>query len=446
MKNWVATIGLLSVVLSSAGQVQYVLPLSDAKSGALTAVAQDWEAIGVNPANLGWNTNHSFSFTILNAGISGQSEGMRFSGLMDAFYGTSLLTRANAWQGILGSRDGMNTNADVNWFAISFKVHEVPGTFAVNMTDKIASNAFLGLNASQAINPSGDRVYSDATTLALLNGTNLTYTHYREINLDYGVRLFNLGGTQSDTYTPATSCFSFSNSGEATGIYAGIGVKYIMGIANVNGSVSNGALAAQYDINEYYPNIPSGFFNTPGQGEAIDLGIGIIHGRWKAGVSLIDIGSIRWHHGYKTTTDTGIASIIHGSDFINELKNGTLPGSSQQSDYTTSLPSEMKGGVSYYVNKRVSLSSDIILPINNVPGGLAGPYFALGSQLKVSKHITLSPGLAVSVNDEWAIPVGVTINATSNLEFYMGTGDITSYIGKSNADVSLAVGFLRLYF
>ncbi len=446
MKNRLATISLLFIVLSSAGQVQYVLPVSDAKSGALTAVAQDWEAIGVNPANLGWTTNHSFSFTLLNAGISGQSQGMSFPGLMNAFYGTSLLTRGTAWQGILGSRDGMNTNADVNWFAMSFKVHEVPGTFAVNMTDKIQSNAFLGLNASQAINPSGDKVYNDATTLALLNGTNLSYTHYREINLDYGVRLFDLGGTQSDPYASATSCFSFSNSGELTGIYGGIGVKYIMGIADVNGSVSNGALDALYAINEYYPNMPSGFFNTPGHGEAVDLGIGIIHKRWKAGISLIDIGSIRWEHGYKTTTDTGIASVIHGSDFINELKNGTLSGSSPQSEYTTPLPAEMKGGVSYYVNKRVTLSSDIILPMNNVPGGLAGPYFAFGSQLKVSKYITLCPGLAVSVNDEWALPVGVTINVTSNLEFYIGTGDITSYAGKSNADVSLAVGFLRLYF
>lgn len=74
--------------------------------------------------------------------------------------------------------------------------------------------------------------------------------------------------------------------------------------------------------------------------------------------------------------------------------------------------------------------------MNNVPGGLAGPYWAFGSQLKVSKYIT----------DEWAVPLGMTINATSNLEFYIGTGDITSYMGKSNADVSFAVGFLRFYF
>src|ERR1700744_5841257 len=108
MKNWLATISLIFIVFSCAAQVQYVLPLSDAKSGALTAVAQDWEAIGVNPANLGWNTNHSFSFTIINTGMGGQSQGMSFPGLMNAFYGSSLSTRANAWQGILGVRDGMN--------------------------------------------------------------------------------------------------------------------------------------------------------------------------------------------------------------------------------------------------------------------------------------------------------------------------------------------------
>lgn len=443
-------IALLIIVLifplCSVGQVQSVLPVATAKDGSLGAVAYDWEVIGVNPANLGWDINHQFSFTILDAGLSAQSLGMTFPRLMSAMESSDLATRDNSWQQILGVPNGANVNADINWFALSFRIPSIPGAFAVNMRDRIISNAFLGPGASQALIHSNDGVYNDSTIMSFLNGTKLSYEHYREINIDYGVGLFHTSGNESDL----SKCFSFTKreagASDQLKVYGGIGFKYIFGIADINGGVSDGGLDAIYEINNKYPNIPGGFFNTPGHGYAFDFGLSAKYKHWTFGLSVTDIGSIKWKQGSVVYGDTSVATIRHGSDFINELKNGTVPGSVAASSYSTSLPTDIRGAASYKVNKKVLLSSDIIYPIVRVPYGLAGPYFALGAELKASKLITLSAGFATTQNYGWGIPLGVTFNATHNIQFYLGTADITSYLGKQNANVSAAVWMFRYNF
>ena len=445
-----ATLAFLIVPLLlpiySKGQIQSILPVSTAKNGSLTAVAYDWEVIGVNPANLGWSVNHQFSFTVLDAGMSAQSNGMSFPGLLTATESQSLVTRATSWQQILGAPNGMNADIDINWFAVSFRIPNFPGAFAANIRDRIASNAFLGSAGSQAMINSNDGVYNDVTIMSFLNGTQLSYEHYREINVDYGVGIYNTTDNSDDV----SKCFSFTKrelgSGDQLKLYGGIGIKYIFGIADINGGVSNGGLNAIYEINNHYPNLPGGFFNTPGHGYAFDLGLSAEYKHWKFGLSLTDIGTIKWSHGSIVTGDTNVATIKHGSDFINELKNGTIPGSQTAPSYSISTPSKVRAGASYKVNNRVTFSSDIVYPMVKVPDGLTGPYFALGAELKATKILTLSTGFATTQNFGWGIPIGATFNATPNIQFYIGMTDITSYFGKQNATVSAAIWMFRYNF
>ncbi|HTB33130.1 MAG TPA: DUF5723 family protein [Bacteroidia bacterium] len=435
----------------SIGQIQSVLPVSTAKNGSLTAVVYDWEAIGVNPSNLGWSDNHQFSYTILDAGISGQSKGMNFPSLLTALQSGSLTSSALSWQSILGSPRGMNTYADINWFALSFRIPSIPGAFAINLRDRIIGNAFLGPGASQALIHSTDGIYNDATIMSFLNGTSLNYLHYREINFDYGVKIF---GTAEGAHevTDISKCFSFSGktlggNDDQASTYVGVGFKYIFGVADLNGGVSGGGINAIYDMYNDYPNIPAGFFNTPGHGYAFDFGASEIYKRWTFGWSVTDFGSIKWKYAHATVNDTSVAPIKYGSDFMNELKNGTLASSTPAPDYTTYLPAKMRVGASYILNRRIMLSADAIFPLNKVVAGLQSPYYAIGGQWKATRIITISTGFATTANFGWGLPLGVTFNASHRIEFYMGTTDITAYLGKpSDANVSAAFWMFRYNF
>lgn len=447
MKRSTLALSLVALPVLIQAQVQLYSPVSTAKNGSLTAVAYDWEVIGINPANLGWKENHTLSFTLLDVGISGQSYGLNYSTLMGAIHSPDLATRANDWQTILGTKNGMSAYADINWAAVSFRLPDIRGAFALNMRDRVFGNGYLGPDAVQVLRNSDNEIYNDATVLSMLQGTSLQYTHYREINLDYGSKLINFKGGDDDEPFLAR-CFSFSgNENGGYALYGGVGIKYIMGLANISGQVNPDGINATYALTQNYPNIGPGFPKAPGHGIGFDLGLGASWGKWKFGWSATDLGSIKWQGGYTVTADTAVASIKYGSDFINELKTGTLTGSQAAPAYTTSLPAKMRLGASYKLNNIFLLSSDFVLPLNHTNDNLTGPYFALGGNIKVSKMLLISTGFTGTTGYGVAMPVGVTITANPNVQFYAGTTDAASYVHlRKNNNLSFAVWAVRCNF
>ena len=429
----------------SREQIQAVLPVGTAKDGSLTAVAYDWEVIGVNPANLGWQVNHKFSFTVLDAGVSAQSEGNNFPAFMNLINSQNLISSSNSSQQILGAPRGMNISADINWFAVSFRIPKIPGAFAINMRDRVWGNGFLGPNTPLAVGNGENQIFSDQATLVFLSSTSVQYTHYREINIDYGLPLFKFGG---DGTTDINKCFTFSGqknvNTDQDGLYAGIGFKYLIGYANINANVDSG-INAVYNINSSYPDIPppKGLFNGPGHGYAFDVGLSAIYKRWKFGLSITDIGSITWKQGYVTFNDTTIYQIRHGSDLWNELINGTLAGSVPASAYTTALPYKLRAGVAFQWTPIVLVSADFIDPLNTSPIGPNALYGAVGAQIKIKRHVAVWTGFATAQGYGWGFPLGFTFTVDKHFQFYLGTSDVTSYIRPRDADVSLAVWMFR---
>jgi hypothetical protein len=431
------------------GQIGATIPVSDAKNGTLTSTVYDWEAIGINPANLGWSVNHQFSITLMDVGLYGQSEDMDFSRLTSAMH-TSGIPAVESWQNILSLPNGMTADADINWIAASFKVPTVPGAFAVSMRDRIMGNAALSANTTEALTINDTRVFNDAVTMQLLSGTRLHYIHYREFNLDYGSPLLNIKQTEEDESPGIAKCFSFSKrtgvGSDQVALYGGIGIKYLIGYAHVDGNINNG-INATYSVANNYPNTLYTFGQAPGHGFAADLGLGAIWKRWTFGWSVTDIGSIKWSHTMTTTGDTNIAAITHGSDVLNELKSGTLGGSQQTTDAVTDLPAKMRFGASYRAGNKWLVSADIITSLNKTTDNLIGPYFALGAQYDVIRTVSLYAGLAYSNGYSLVMPIGATVTVNNHFQFYLGTTDITSYLGRNhNADISAGLWMFRYNF
>ncbi|HTA83393.1 MAG TPA: DUF5723 family protein [Bacteroidia bacterium] len=435
-------------------QVEYVLPVGSAKSGAITATANDWEAIGVNPANMGWESTDLVSFSFLNLGVGIQSAGLSMKGVNTMMHSGDT-NQPNTAKQILNVNHGINLFADVNWLAFSLKVNKI-GTFAISVNDKLVSNFSISPSGATLITQKGH--ISDSTALRKLIGTSLSLYQYREFNLDFGRQLFEIGGSgkANDDYYVNYNVRYLNYLGQgndtvqkadsnAFKVYGGIGLKYIWGETYFNGNVDNEGINADYALQQNFPAFTPLSATNPGRGLAADLGLSATYKKWTFGVSATDIGAITWHQSSFTISDTAIFGLNNIGKAIDKLDSNKVIDFKKNSDVTMMLPTKLRVGAAYQISKRVALSSDIIFPLNNAIGNLAGPYFALGTQLGVWKVLIFNIGIATTTYYGTSVPLGVSLCAGHTVQMYFGTTDVLTLLGKpTNGNVSAAFGLIRI--
>ncbi|HEY4797903.1 MAG TPA: hypothetical protein VII99_02390, partial [Bacteroidia bacterium] len=238
----------------SFSQVDLGLPGSTGKGGVANGVVKDWECIGINPANLGWEDNYRFSISTMIFGISAQSRSLNYSQMKNAILHPSdtfgLAVKKNL-ASLFTDKDGLNLQANINWLTFSFAVPKVGG-FAMNVRDRTFAHVRLNQNASDILFL-GMKAPIFHDTLFWLNpknissvfdGSKIGYMHYREMNFSYGTKLFGFGGTKEKS---------------AVSVYGGIGFKYLWGLGDFEMTADNGTLvghsafSSSYGIN--YGNI-----------------------------------------------------------------------------------------------------------------------------------------------------------------------------------------------
>lgn len=468
---------LLLYPVYSQAQIDLCLPVATAKGGAVTAVVNDWEAIGINPSNLGWENNHKFSISILNVGLSAQSSALDFQTLKNALLhpgDTFSMAQKQHFADVFSKKDGLNMYGDVNWLAMSFHFAKIGG-FAVNLRDRVTAHLTLSPTTADILfNGLNSAAYQDSTITSqkiskILAGTNFGYYHYRELNLDYGRELFKIGGggkgsvSSFDTRSNTNVGGSDTGSYDALEVYGGVGVKYLWGLANVfaeatgSGIDAHSAISSSYGIN--YGNIPgftstsvSNLFNNTGHGYAVDIGISAAYKKWKLGIAATDLGSILWQHNTLTAVDTnmpklnsnnyGIDSWSSIGDFA--FSNNSIMNFRPGPDYSLALPAKLRTGISYTINKHITLSSDVVLPLNNTVGNIETPFYAVAGQFNLVRGISISAGFAGSQVYGFDMPLGITLGLKNYIEFYIATCDVLTYFNRQkNPNISLAFGMLR---
>ncbi len=464
----------------SFAQIDLSLPVATARGGAVTAVVTDWEAIGINPSNLGWKSNHKFSVSILNVGLSIQSSALDFQTIKNAFThpnDTFSMVQKQHFAQVLSNPNGLNMYGDVNWLAFSFQVPKVGG-FAVNLRDRVTAHLTLSPTAS-AILFEGlqSAAYQDTNITSqkishVLDGSNFSYYQYRELNLDWGRKLFQIGGgggggqvSAFDTRSSGAIGSSATDTDDfnAFKVYGGIGLKYLWGLANVYANIENATLVGHSSITSSYginygdipnfnPSSVGNLFNNTGHGYAMDLGLSAVYKKWKFGVSATDLGSILWQHNTLVAVDTTMPHLAPGNNGINswsQIGNFALADNSILSfkpgpDYNLALPAMLRTGASYAIVKRITLSADAVFPLNNVLGNIETPFFALAGQFDLCKGISVCTGFAGSQVYGFEMPLGITLGLKNYIQFYLATSDILTYlIQTKNPNISIAFGLLR---
>lgn len=445
----------LLIPAASLAQIDLGTPIATGKGGVATAITHDWQCLGINPANLGFDDNYKFSFGLTNVGVSAQSKAIDLSTLSNALTHPNekfTLPEKQELAKKFATPDGLNLYANVTWFAASLYFPKFGGV-AVNLRDRITGHATLGQNTADIIfNGVKSVPYQDPSVYSkyisnVLDGTHISYYHYRELNVAYGRKIIG--------------------KEDAVELFAGAGYKYLWGLGNMdfksqNGQISgNASFSTDYGFNisnirNYTPQKTDAFFNTVGHGNAFDLGTAIkIKKIFTVAASVTDIGSIKWSKNTLIVVDTTMPKLDSSQAGLSSWDANSIAGFlynsltgmvhyNQGSSYTSALPTRLRLGTGLKLGKKVLVGADVVMPLNNNNGDLQNAFFAIGGEVNLWGTAKFSTGISGNQNYGFSVPVGFTLGTLGITEFYVATNDIITFISKSkNPQLSFAIAVFR---
>lgn len=453
--------------------------------GAVTPFVTDYQAIGINPANLDLtpeyeSTTVTFGFAEGSAGLYSQffsKEAVRktiFGGDFEQLNQQQRQEYADEIRGEL-------TDIDIDVISTGISVRtEKAGTFAFSTRERFdfsfrlgqipSELLFLGNTASyfdQLVLMNGDTIPNtgnltadtlqlvesgivspeNALTLAeALDQTNIGFSWLREFNLAWGKRLLK---------------------SENMELHGGIGAKLLIGngwlqvdVDGTNVDVFS-ALSPVFgiDYGEIANQNPTSFpedannLKPVGYGWGVDLGATLVFKeKLLLSAAINDIGAMYWNGNLYELNDQLLTEFTdpgaESADVIDEVVNFSSPESFFEwkgtERRTTSLPTQARFGIGYTFNKMLRIAADAVLPVTDNVVNLDQPVWAVGADLRVLPFMRLSAGVVSNEVGDYKLPTGITFIANEGRwEGGVASRDFVTWFTEEDPTVSLAFGFLR---
>lgn len=440
-------------------------------SGFSVASLGDYQSLGVNPANLGWQKDkYSMHLGMFEFGMSIYSEPLTKSLVFTDLIGSSsdFTDQAARDEAIRNFTDTeLLIRVTNTLLGISFQDRKIGGIgFAVrqriywNSTLNKQASEFLfeGWNApyfdSIAVQPNGDTIgYSTNPDSAskIYNPTDISHLLVNEYVLGYGRKLLDQ---------------------ENFRLYAGIDFKLLQGYGILNyNSISPTqvegyqALSPSYGVkyNEPTPSELTGSgWKTAGLGFGIDIGISMdIYEKTRIAIALNDLGSIRWNGNVYEGENVTIKNIETGgidnynifSESGGIIADNTNLGKWEGiKDKTVSTPMNLRFGASHTPINQLSFGLELLIPMGDedIPGAYPDIYYAAGVQYAPVQWFQLSTGFNYGGGYRATVPLGFAFRPVMNSKTMWEAGfasrDIITWFRSEEPMVSLVFGFLRFGF
>lgn len=426
------------------------------RGGVATTFVTDYQAIGINPANLGRVGGAQAALTVGEVGAGAGSQSLTRQQLRQFLYNHNeplTLADKQALARAFTSDNALNFNADVTTLAVAVQLPVIGGV-AVSNRVRTAGHVGLNKNAADIAFLGRDApIYTAASTGAdvplvseALAGTDLQMTVLNEFNLAWGTRLIDL------------PLFQLS---------AGAGYRYIQGVGIIDIRVQPGSLRAYtsmspiFDI-DYGSMVSNPGFNLRerthglqpvGQGHGFDVGLAVEAGKaLRLGVAVTDLGHMTWEGNLLTATDQKLKRVksegIGSYNFIKEAAEIFASGTDSLFNYQTGqerraeLPTKLRAGAGLRISEYFEAGLDVTLPLNTVAGNIPTPFIGAGLDYKPVRWLRLSSGVTGGAGYGVSVPLGLTL--TSKVyEAGLSTRDVVGLMAAENPYVSVAAGFLR---
>ncbi len=451
--------------------------------GAVIAFATDYQALGINPANLAWGNEYGKRFTLGFAqfGFSFYSESFTRGNFTNAILGSnkelSLSEKIEAGRALTAS--DLTLNADVMLVGGAVNTR-VAGNFAFsvnfsnqfygNLNERAANQLFTGyidpyFDQWVVRNPGGgidtitnqgaesDRIADVIKGFAsnplsaseLYGGTSIRALSTIEYKLGYGYTAYETDDLK---------------------LSVGAGLKYIQGLYILDVKIDDdGGIdaftastpALDIDYGSGKLNNPSAIsgsaLKSVGSGFGFDLGLNLeLEHRFRIGLSVVDIGFLTFDGNVYSASDTavfdtktiGIDSYNIFGDLDALVGDEGLFRWAGEEERNVTLPTQMRLGLGYFPIDWLRLGLDVAVPLNERPGNPDQMSLAAGMDVLPIPSVRISAGAATGANYGFRVPVGLNfILGGGGWEMGVATRDVLYAFRDDRPNLSAAFGFLR---
>ena len=437
------------------------------RGGVINTFASDYQAIGINPANLGRSTNFRVAFTIGEVGAGIGSQSLSKTTFKHIIYDASQSIGAAEKATLVDQLSGdnvLNFNLDTNLFGLAVTLPNGLGGLAFSSRQRIGGHLALNRNAADIIingqnaavvkqyyptpNTSGAPTPTAANApliSTVLDGTSIQLAVTNEFNVAYGIQVYHNNGLK---------------------LALGAGYRYIQGIGIADIRVSGGNLTAYtafspvFDINygalASNPNFnyESGSGLKPvGHGNGFDAGLSAEIGKiFRFGASVTDMGSMTWTANVLEASDQKLQQTAStGVETYNVFKEISKQFDTDKQNlftYTTAkertaaLPAKLRLGGGVRLNKFFEAGLDVTAPLNKVAGNLTTTFVGLGLDYNPLSWLKLSSGVTSGAGYGKSLPLGLTL-VSPVWEAGISTRDVLGLLSEDSPYSSVAFGVLR---
>ena len=469
MKNYLRIFFPVMMIFSSyesQAQEPPTFSLSSSIWSPGVGTATDYQALGINPANLGFGKlKPAFAFSVMDQRATLSSDALSLGDLQKFVYSENNFTPAQQQEYALNFLNkGLDMSATFSPVSLWFHIPKLGG-FGLSWKEKIAAGFALNPFASHLmfegfhyqnyfdtffVNTQGDTAAvinpdSAQSIGTLFDGTKIQFSWTRELTFGYGTKIV---------------------SNDMFSLYAGLDLKLLYGFAMVDaqfspestyGYASMMSLLIPEDFTSYHsptqtltPGIkPVGH----GFGGDAGLTLTVAKGAIRLGASVTDLGQMKWegnviqfsNQKLDTIYFPGFSTLSSNDIFLQMLeKNSPLAWTGSQ-EQIVNLPSAMHLGVGARISRTFEAGFDLNAPLTDNPGAINKISYSANLAVNM-KVLVLSTGIAGREdNPSFTVPVGLSIMLAPRGIVQMGifTGDVLSFVTEQ-ASHTLSAGLCTL--
>lgn len=490
------TLLCLSTVLTVSAQNEYSAWPATGKGVSSTFVT-DYHALGINPANLGWKSyDKSVTMGTSEFGVSIYSESLAKQDLRNTLWGAirtgslDSLTYEEKIAAAQGFASDFAFNWDYNMFGFAYQNDKFGGiafavrsratwasSFSSDFSEVLFSGKFssqfdslLYNNGTDTVNMANYGNMSSDSAMNVLSGSAniplnisdfvgdsyLRLSLNREYHLGYGRKLFGKDSTFA--------------------LYAGVGAKYIQGIAmmQMSGDSAAGtytmvsAFSPGFDID--YGTVASGnpsaiagqaqnFWRSPvGMGFGVDFGVNMmLFNKMHIAASVTNIGKMTYTGNVYEGRDTlvvnysaqGLQDLNVANSVPELLEESGLFKLNGIQRVEVKLPATMRIGASLELGEIAHVGIDLVAPFDRtLPGSVNGFAWGIGGDIKLADgKIFLMTGVTGGGGYDIQMPLGINfVLGGGAYEVGVASRDAVTFFTKNSPTISAAFGFARVRF
>jgi hypothetical protein len=229
-------------------------------------------------------------------------------------------------------------------------------------------------------------------------------------------------------------------------VFGGVGVKYLMGIADLGYYALSSLLPEGWEEENIMAQTKSD--KKFGHGFGGSIGGSMKYDKVRAGISVVDLGFMKWPSKslYITQQDVVLETLTERD--INNAVNNVLADGQRNVNGVELLPAKMIIGGSYDVHKYVSFYMDFVTPLVHSPKGLTNPTIGAGTWLSLKNILTLKTGATLVTKKLVTVPVFISFFGGKNKSFEMsfGTSDLVSFFKANREYINLQTAMMKFNF